>query len=110
VKVVGHERDGVGVTLIASMSVFCVSAVVMVMDRLFASFVLCRVFVLDSLSDCGVFFFPCRRHGIVGLVCLFLFYPYRLCSQTFSYDREVSQSACLCYRGVSCHLYLLHPL
>jgi len=106
----GHERDGVVVILIASMSVLNVLEAVIVIHRLSVSFVLCRVSFLDSLSGCDVSFSPCRRHGIVGLVCLFLFCPCRLCSRIFSYDRVVCQSVCLCYRDAACHPYLLHPL
>jgi hypothetical protein len=105
----GHERDGVGATWIASMNVFCVSVVVMAIDHLSASFALCRVFVSGFLSGCGVFFSPCHRHGIVGLVCLFLFCPYRLCSRIFSCNHVVYQSLCHCCRDVSCHLCRLHP-
>jgi hypothetical protein len=110
VKVEGHERDGVVVILISSMNVLSVLAVVIVMNCLSVSFVPCRVSVLDSSSGCGVFVCPCHRHGIVGLVCLCLFCPCRLCSPISFYDHVVCQSAYLYYRDASCHLFLLNPL
>jgi hypothetical protein len=110
VKVEGHERDGAVVTLILSMSVLSVLAVVTVKYHLSVSFVPCHVSVLDSLSGCGVFVCLSHRHGIVGSVCLFLFCPCRLCSPISAYDHVVYQSACPYYRDAPCHLYLLIPL